>query len=67
MWENIPWKTADVCWIFSGRLLQNLQNVYPYHEVREDKLGDIHIYLQGRSYETCISFVYAKTTCISFL
>ena len=33
--------------IFTDRLLQNLQNVYPYHEVRDDKLGDIHIYLQG--------------------
>ncbi|XP_023324554.1 innexin inx2 [Eurytemora carolleeae] len=27
-------------------LLQNLQNVLPYNENREDKLGDIHIYLQ---------------------
>lgn len=40
-----------VCYKFShdgriDRLLQNLQNVIPFHETRDDKLGDIHIYLQ---------------------
>jgi len=28
------------------RLIQDLQNVIPFHENRQDKIGDIHLYLQ---------------------
>ena len=42
-----------------SKLLQNLQNVIPFNEHREDKLGDIHIYLQGRlTFHFCYSSVY---------
>ena len=27
-------------------LIQDLQNTKPFNEIRDDKLGDIHIYLQ---------------------
>lgn len=29
-------------------LIQNLQNVIPYNEIRQDKMGDIHLYTQVR-------------------
>ena len=45
---RLIWITLPSLYIFSSIIvIQNLNNVIPFTENRDDKLGDIHLYLQG--------------------